>query len=220
MRYALDVFDLLDIAAEFWPNDSADLVLIGGLAVRVHLGELARSTGDIDCVAMTPAAEHETIRVLRATGWTVGDAGAHRRARRVGAPTLVDIFSHPVIHPRTYETMALRATRKTITHADRTIAVAATSDLAFLKLCAARDQDLVDVALLSHHAGLDAALLEASAIHDDIEIRLAEGAAKARTLVRRGDFATMVPEILGRVLSHAELQAFEALLLALEGRGF
>lgn len=193
------------------------LRLIGGLAIRAHAGAAARVTHDVDLAVADAAANAELRRSLEADGWKIGDAGAYWRAKKEGMP-MVDVFSSAVVNPRTFETINLREPAVERELGGRRVLVAAPHDLALLKLCAARDQDAIDLAILTSIAPLDPRRIVASAERDDVEIRLAEGAQRFR-LVMRGGLAALGEELLDRPLTETEISAFSLLLDGLEREG-
>lgn len=73
--------DLIETAADLWRAVGAgeDLRLIGGLAVRAHVGVGARETRDVDVVAMTETVKQRVLDHLRSTGRAVGESGGWAR---------------------------------------------------------------------------------------------------------------------------------------------
>ncbi|MBK6696381.1 MAG: hypothetical protein IPG50_29955 [Myxococcales bacterium] len=195
-----------------------ELRLIGGLGVRVLSGNKARVTLDVDLVVSTSAAAGSLRAHLEADGWKVGDAGAYFRARKAGEPA-IDVFVDPVTNPRTFE-----STRLSQPPVERVVdgaryVVAAPHDIAFLKLCAGRDQDAIDVAILAAAEPLVASSLVAIAEANDLEIRLAEGAQRFRNLVQRAAIETVAAELLGRPFGADERESLARLLAQLQVEG-
>jgi hypothetical protein len=212
---------VLNALSALWRGTTAakDLRLIGGLAVRLHVGTTARQTLDIDVVALTAAAREQFLHDLEQSGWAVGISGGWWRAIRPGRPRLiVDIAPHPVIHPRTFETMSLFSPpmHRTIESVD--IVVAGADDLAALKLLSMRDQDLVDIMLLAAR-GLSAERIAAAAEADDIERSLSSGAHAARHALQSGTALEVFEQMMSRPPSADELSAVQAFLSALERHG-
>lgn len=197
---------------------ASNLRLIGGLGVRVLAGSLARSTLDVDLVAANAAAGAAFRNYLEGAGWRVGDAGAYWRARKVGEPA-IDVFSNPVANPRTFESMKLSDAAMERTVDGTRYFVASPHDIAFLKLCAGRDQDAIDVAILGSKEPLAGARLVQIAEANDLEIRLAEGAQRFRNLLARQALEPVADELLARPLTIAERDGFDELLMALLKEG-
>lgn len=129
------------------------------------------------------------------------------------------MFSNPVANPRTFESMMLSepAVERTIDGAR--YFVASPHDIAFLKLCAGRDQDAIDLAILGSKEALAGARLVQIAEANDLEIRLAEGAQRFRNLVERHALEPLVDELLARPLTTEERQSFDGLLASLLKEG-
>ncbi|MBI4702864.1 MAG: hypothetical protein HY744_17240 [Deltaproteobacteria bacterium] len=199
---------------------STDLRLIGGLAVRLHVGEEARRTGDIDLVAMTEEARDALLGTLTARGYLVGTTGQWWRAAPAdGSRRFVDVASHPVVDVRTFDRVHLRGTPRQVSVGAARVQLAAATDLALLKLMACRDQDLVDLLLLAASSAMDVREIARSAERDDIERRVAGGAVRARHELARGGLAAAAHQALGRAARDEELRALTAVLRALEQEG-
>ena len=97
--------------------------------------------------------------------------------------------------------------------------VAAPHDIAFLTLCAERDHDAIDVAILAAAEPLVASSLVAIAEANDLEIRLAEGAQRFRNLVQRAAIETVAAELLGRPFGADERESLARLLAQLQVEG-
>jgi len=130
---------------------------------------------------------------------------------------MIDVATHPVVNPRTFEELTLREEPRIQTYEGVPIPFASANDLALLKLAAHRDQDIVDLLLLA--AGLSARAIAQGAQHDDVERTAAEGAQTARLLVASGTLAGLVEELIGRPASDQELAAFDKLLSDLHKEG-
>jgi len=220
-RTGVDVESLLAALSVLWreSGDGKELRLSGGLAVRLHVGSDARVTRDIDVVAMTAAARGRLLSHLEQTGWAVGASGGWWRASRAGASRLIlDIASHPVINPRTFDGISLssRPWHKEI--GGVIISVAEVSDLVTLKLMAMRDQDLVDLVLLAGR-GLSAGQIARNADVDDIERPLSAGANQARHALRSGLVRDVFEQTLGRPPEEEALANLEVFLDELEKKG-
>ena len=190
---------------------------MGGLAVRLHVGAAARVTHDVDVVAMNDAARARLAALLVAQGWHIGKAGGWWRAVSSGRP-LIDISTHPVTSPRTFDTMSLRSPAVPI-HVDGTVvSVAAAEDLVVMKLLACREQDLVDLAFLAHARPLLARTIVSAVAADDIERRVSEGILRARHALEYGRLAEIIMEATGEPPG-AELHALDVLLRELEAEG-
>ncbi len=185
--------------------------LVGGLAVRSWVGKLARTSLDVDLVALSPEVHQALLDQLRLQGFRLGESGGWWRAVRSSASgrEVVDVARHPVVHPRTFDTMSLRAPPRVD---DYGLSIAGVDDLVYLKLCAGRDQDLVDVCLLAAHCAPDAAKIAASARADDVERLVARSTLEGRQALSRGWLDATFEELLGRAPQRDELAAFDALL--------
>ena len=185
--------------------------LVGGLGVRAWLGALARTSLDVDLVAFTPEAHDAVLERLRADGFQVAESGGWWRGVKASANgrDVVDLARHPVVHPRTFDTMELRAPPMVDEHG---LVVAGVDDLVYLKLGAGRDQDLVDVCLLAAHCAPDAARIAKSARADDVERTVARSVLEGRHAVSRGWLDATFEELRGRPAGRAEVGAFEELL--------
>jgi hypothetical protein len=212
---------LLEALSDLWREVSAgdELRLVGGLAVRLHVGTNARMTGDIDVVALTDVARKRLLDHFEQAGWIVGTSGGWWRAVRPGTPRLlVDIARHPIVNPKTFETVSLWAQPSRHTIGGIVISVAGAEDLAALKLLAMRDQDLVDLVLLAAQ-GLSAEAIAEGASADDVERSLSAGAHRARHALRTGLVAEVFEQVLTRPPEERELSKLEELLSALERKG-
>jgi hypothetical protein len=211
----------MDALSALWRESGAgdELRLIGGLAVRLHVGTNARRTADIDVVALTDSARTRLLDHLEQTGWIVGTSGGWWRAIRSGSPRLlVDIARHPVVNPKTFETISLSSPPLRCTIGGVAVSVAGLEDIAALKLLAMRDQDLVDLLLLAG-LGLSAGAIARRAAADDIERSLSAGAHRARHALRTGLVAELYEQVLSRAPEEQELQKLEQFLSALERSG-
>lgn len=212
---------LLEALSTLWRESGVgdELRLVGGLAVRLHVGTNARMTGDIDVVALTDIARARLLHHFEQTGWIVGASGGWWRAIRPGAPRLlVDVARHPIVNPKTFETISLWARPSHHTIGDIVISVAGVEDLAALKLLAMRDQDLVDLVLLAGQ-GLSVETVVEGASADDIERSLSAGAHRARHALRTGLAAELFEQTLARPPEERELSKLEQFLSALERNG-
>jgi hypothetical protein len=189
----------------------SEVRLIGGLAVRAWLGELARTSLDVDLVAFSPEAHAAVLGRLRAEGFRIGESGGWWRCVRTTASgrDVVDLARHPVVNPRTFDTMELRAPPRTDEHG---LVIAGVDDLVYMKLCAGRDQDLVDVCLLAAHCTPDAASIAKAARADDVERTVARSVLEGRHAAARGWLDGAFEELLGRAAERSEVGAFEELL--------
>jgi hypothetical protein len=123
---------------------------------------------------------------------------------------MVDVASHPIVNPRTFEQITLRSAPRVQTVSGVSLSIASPNDLALLKLVAHRDQDIVDLQLLVPQ--LSAAMIAANAEQDDVERTVAEGAQTARLLAQSGQLADVAQELLGRPVSETELGALDQFL--------
>jgi hypothetical protein len=222
MRYDQAVDDLLATAATLFRETGLgdDLRLLGGTAVALHVGTAARLTHDLDIAAMNEGARVRLLDQLRADGYRVGESGGwSRAARTTPASPLIDIASNPVVSPRTFDAVRLRAAPKRVTVAGVEIVVAGVDDLLLLKLLAARDQDLLDIALLCGCTGASADAVAASATSDDVERAASSGAARGRHALENGEMASLFDELLGRPLDEPTSKAFQQFLDMLHRRG-
>ncbi len=166
---------------------------------------------------MTVPAREALLESLRSTGWRAASSGAWWRASAPGRP-LIDIASHPVVSPRTFDEVPLRRAPVAFDVEGTRVLAAARDDLALLKLVAHRDQDLVDLAVLAG-LGLDAAFIEESAAHADIERRVVDGATRARHALQAGELAELTLEVTGTTPLPKSMAALDAFLSDLEKRG-
>lgn len=191
------VSDPLELAAGLWralPALRQELRLIGGLAARVHLGELARTTADVDIVAMTSSAATALIEHVEREGFVTGRTGGWWR-------------------------VSLRGDVKDATVGGVTLSAVGASDLVILKLAAGRDQDLIDLMMLAAHAAPSAADVFKSIQADDIERTAAGNAVRARQALLRGQLDEVATDLLGRPASAVEKAAFVGFLDALASEG-
>ena len=198
----------------------AEFVVIGGLAVRFLTDErTARHTRDIDLVAMNNDARDRLVAHLESIGYRVGaTAGWHRAAMPQPAPRpIVDIATNPIVNPRTFEELTLRGQPVPHKLEDMTVQVVSPNDLALLKLAAHRDQDVVDLLLLSER--LSPKAIAGAAELDDVERTVSEGAQTARLLTARGGLTDLTEELLGRQATPREIESFERFLRDLEEEG-
>lgn len=212
---------LMEALAALWRESGAgdDLRLIGGLAVRLHVGTNARRTADIDVVALTDSARARLLDHLEQAGWIVGTSGGWWRAIRSGSSRLlIDIARHPVVNPKTFETISLGSPPLHCTIGGVVVSVAGLGDIAALKLLAMRDQDLVDLVLLAA-LGLSAEAIVDQAAADDVERSLSAGAHRARHALRTGLVAELYEQTLSRAPEEQELLKLEQFLSALERSG-
>ena len=212
---------LLEALANLWSESGAgdELRLIGGLAVRLHVGANARRTADIDVVALTDSARVRLLDHLQQAGWIVGTSGGWWRAIRSESPRLlIDIAPNPVVNPKTFETISLSSPPLRYTIAGVVVLVAGLEDIAALKLMAMRDQDLVDLVLLAAQ-GLSAGAIADRAAEDDIERSLSAGAHRARHALRTGLVAELYEQTLSKAPEEEELSRLDQFLSALERSG-
>jgi hypothetical protein len=179
----------------------------------------ARQTRDIDVVAMSDGARDRLLGHLRSAGYRIGTSAGWHRATVPGGQSkpIIDIASHPIVNPRTFEELTLRG--KPVAHnvEGMTIQVASPDDLALLKLAAHRDQDIVDLLLLSER--LSAKAVASSAEQDDVERTTAEGAQVSRLLLASNGFVELTEELLDRPATANEMQSFKAFLSELQQEG-
>ena len=213
---------LFTTAAALWSavDTAGDLRLVGGLAVRLTVGELSRATADIDVVSLQPATTTTLLAKLREAGYAVGLSGGWWRALKL-APSrqIIDVSPHPVVNPRTFESMTLRGEPTLVRVGAVTIAVAAANDLALLKLSAGRDQDLVDLLVLARGGRLSAQAVARAAEQDDVERTLVRTANLARHSLRSGELGELAEEVLGRTPAASELEALSEFLEDLRKEG-
>jgi hypothetical protein len=130
---------------------------------------------------------------------------------------IIDIASHPVVNPRTFEELRLRGSAAVLSVDGVAVPVASPDDLALLKLAAHRDQDIVDLMLLAKR--LSARTIASSAQKDDVERTVAEGAQTARLLSNTGGLVEIAEELLDRPASPEELGDLDGFLRALQEEG-
>jgi hypothetical protein len=220
--YASGVEYLVDFARSLWSalGSTVDIRLVGGLAVRLHVGSLARQTRDIDVVAMNEEAAHAITVHLQNAGFVVGGTVPWQRAVRTSNPRLIiDVLKHPLVDPRTFQEVSLARDPSFVEVAGTRLSVASVDDLARLKLLAARDQDLVDLVSLAARRTVCAAAIAGAAAADDAERALSAGAAVARRLLATGELAEIAAEALGRPIDAGVLAQFRSLLDDLEKEG-
>jgi hypothetical protein len=125
--------------------------LLGGLAVRAHLGVLPRETFDID-IAMSSVPEVDAFgRLLVARGYDMLEEPWWRRAVRGGTEgrIIVDWTGPEIVDPTTLRRFRLGPERVRRRLVSTEVAVVAVPDLLALKLLAGRDQDIADLACLA-----------------------------------------------------------------------
>jgi hypothetical protein len=194
------------------------LRLIGGLGIQSFVGAHARVTHDVDVVAVDLDTAAKLRSYLEAQGFKIGEAGAYFRARKAGAPA-IDVFMDPVANPRTFEAMKLSEAPVERRLGGTSVWVAGPHDVALLKLCAGRDQDAIDLALLASAVSLVPRKIVSAAEASDVEVRVSEGGHRFRNLVARNAIDEVADELLGRALSMSELDAFRSLLEGLGKEG-
>jgi predicted nucleotidyltransferase len=215
------VSDAESLAAAILPSfgDATELRLIGGLAVLAHVGSLARRSVDVDVVAMTPSSGDAFIEHLERLGFQAGETGGWRRAvRMVPGREVVDIASHPIVQPRTFETLTLRAAPKETTIGGARIMAVGLDDLILMKLLAGRDQDIVDLMLLVSGSTPSIAAIVRSVESDDLERSVASTAVQIRHVLAH-DLDEMAGELLGRPPSQSERAALADFTDALAKEG-
>jgi hypothetical protein len=131
----------------------------------------------------------------------------------------VDVAQHPVVNPRTFETVCLRAATRTFLVEGIEVCTAGVDDLVLLKLLALRDQDLVDLLLLASTAEISVTAVVRSAEQDEVERRVSEGAIRARHALRTGAIDELVEESLDRAPRENELAKLGDVLASLERSG-
>jgi hypothetical protein len=210
---------LAELVALLRAVGSEGYVVVGGLAVRLLAGERSsRQTRDVDLVAMDAPRRDRLLSHLRSSGYQIGTSGGWQRAAMPGTErSIIDIASHPVVNPRTFEELKLRGSVVVHSVDGVSVPVAAPDDIALLKLAAHRDQDIVDVMLLAER--VSAKTIAMSAEGDDVERTVAEGVQAARLLSASGALVEVAEELLGRPASKRELQAFDELLGELKKGG-
>lgn len=211
----------LNTACELFKEAQAkdELRIIGGLAIQLLVGEVARTTHDVDIVPMSEETRGQLLERLERAGFRIGKSGGWWRAVHPDAQRiLIDVAPHPIVNPRTFETICLRAPPVAYRCGNQMLRLAGPNDLAVLKLAAMRDQDLVDLMLLSR-LGLDASAVARAAQDDDIERSIAAGAHHARQALGAGWAKEIFEQMLGREPSVAETQAFDEFLKQLERIG-
>lgn len=207
--------DLLELLRAIRTNE---LRVVGGVAMRLLTGESSRVTRDIDIVALNDIAREGLLSYLAQAGYRVAESGGWYRAVLPDATrAMIDVARHPVVNPRTFETITLRAPPALRTVEDVSVPVAGPDDLALLKLAAHRDQDIVDLLLLARDISPEA--IAAAAANDDIERTVAEGAQSARYLLSTGGLDSLTEELLGQPPQVEQREKLEQLLEALKRQG-
>jgi hypothetical protein len=198
-----------------------ELRLVGGLAVRLHVGASARQTVDVDLVAMSEAARTSVLEHLRANGYRVGESGGWWRAvrRNEAGQRIVDVGAHPVTNPRTFDTMVLRDAPIAADVGGTEVLAIGVNDLVSLKLAAGRDQDVVDIMLLAAHCSPSLTVLARNAELDDVERLIAGTTSAARIAAAGTQFDLVAVELLGRAPTVREIEALLALLQGLKEAG-
>ncbi|MBI2388536.1 MAG: hypothetical protein HYV09_02870 [Deltaproteobacteria bacterium] len=209
---------LIQLAADLTAGVGHDARLIGGLAVRLHVGAGSRLTRDVDLVPMTPDAEAVIVERLTERGFIVGDARHWRRAIAPETREIVDILRHPIVNPRTFEAAKLRSAPMEHHAAAPGVVVAGAADLARLKLLAGRDQDLVDLVLLSSVFPSPREIAQSAEL-DELERAVSAGANAVRRALDSGELASCVEELLGRATTTVELDTLRTWLDALKAEG-
>lgn len=195
-----------------------ELRVVGGVAMRLLTGESSRVTRDIDVVAFSETARDRLLSHLVQAGYRVAESrGWYRAILPDATRAMVDIARHPVVNPRTFETITLREPPALCKVEDVSVPVAAPDDLALLKFAAHRDQDIVDLLLLASDISPDA--IAAAAANDDIERTIAEGAQSARYLLATGGLDSLTEELIGHPPQVDQRIKFERLLGELQRRG-
>jgi hypothetical protein len=216
------VDELYGAAAELWRrlNAGTELRLLGGLAVRAHVGDMARLTRDVDVVAMNVTIREAVLALLRSEGRVTSGIGGWIRAvdRRDPRKPIIDVAAHPICNPKTFEELSLAPEPDIIAVAGFDFPVADRVDLLRLKLAAGRGQDLVDVVLLSAFA-IDAKTAAQRCARDDSERPVARGANLARMELHDGGLSATFQEVMGRPMTNDETLSVGKLLEALRAEG-
>ena len=202
-------------------EEVASLRLLGGLACRAHLGTLARRSDDLDVVAMSASARDALLDHLRKLGFAVGPSGGWWRAVRGKGKDreIVDVAPHPIVNPRTFDAMTLRSAPMSLTFGDASLHAVGIEDLLVLKLVAGRDQDHVDLVLLTAHADPSAAEIARRLELDDLGRLAAGSVANARHALSKGYLSEVFAQLVGRAPTERERSAFELFLVQLGEAG-
>lgn len=209
------VGELLDLLRAVGTNE---LRVVGGVAMRFLTGAVSRVTRDIDVVALSETAREGLLAHLAQAGYRVAESGGwYRAVFPDSARAMVDVARHPVVNPRTFETITLREPPRLCNVEGVNVPVAAPDDIALLKFAAHRDQDIVDLLILARDISPDA--IAAAAANDDIERTVAEGAQSARYLLSTGGLDLLTEELLGKPPQVEERRELERLLGELRKRG-
>lgn len=214
--------DAESLAAAILPSfaDANELRLIGGLAVLVHVGTLARRSVDVDVVAMTPSVGDAFVVHLERLGFHAAETGGWRRAVRMAhGREVVDIASHPIVQPRTFETVTLRAAIKETTIGGARLMAVGLDDLILLKLLAGRDQDIVDLMMLVSHATPSIEAIVHSVEKDELARSVASTALQIRYVLTHAHLEETASELLGRAPTNHERAALTSFLDALAKEG-
>lgn len=192
------------------------VALLGGLAVRAWVGRAGRETYDVDFVTGSQDDARRLSEVLRKRGYEVLPDPWWRRAiaERDGERVIVDWTGPDVVDPRTLDGYRVGGTRVLRHLVTRQVPVIELADLVIIKLLAGRDQDIVDVVVLS--AASDPEALAADVIDrarpQGKLVALAEQAGQLRFGIHTGSAMETVRCVAGREPSVAELDRFETLV--------
>ena len=217
------VADALDFARALWqalPDAAADWRLVGGLAVRAHLGSLARQSLDLDLAVMTEASRDALLEYLTQLGFVVGRSGGWWRATdRSPSGWIVDVTPVPVVNPRTLEVVSLGLRALKVDWGASQLTAVGLEDLVVLKLLAGRDQDLVDLLLLTAHTKPSTVEIVSHLERDDLERTASSTATEARQAIAQGYLVASAEALLGRPVEAGEISRFVEFLAQLERRG-
>ncbi len=202
--------------AEF--SGASELRLVGGLAIRLFVGAAARQTVDVDVAVRTPAATTDLLEHLRAQGFAVARSGGWWRAMGEGRE-VIDIAPEPIVQPRSFDRIMLRGSLRVVSVDGVDLRVASAEDLTLLKLCAARDQDIIDLMMLAAVVPIDVDAVAAHAEADDVERLVSRGRWTASHALACGGVQDTAELLLGCHPSPEQLEAFRILLERLEGLG-
>ena len=97
---------------------------------------------------MTDPARAGLLAHLSSRGFVVGASGGWWRASATEERLVVDVAGHPVVNPRTFESISLPGPPVELKSSP--LRLANPNDLARMKLVAMRDQDFVDLVVLAN----------------------------------------------------------------------
>lgn len=197
-------------------NVGVPIVTLGAFAVRAYMRHPdQRKTNDLDL--FTHSASFPALqKILVAHGFRVFPSGPWWRGEAAGPPRLVvDVAVDAVVDLRSFDRYAVdvRAARER-NEGGAPLPVPSLEDLLALKLLAARDKDILDVAALMMDRGseIDAAAFLRRIEEQDLEIPIRRGCLHVISAQTSGELARLWKQRTGASPDPASLaRAIEAL---------